>query len=139
MSYFDDELEKDLSNSNITFEKLKPEVHDSFVSSINKKFPFSGSKITWNTLPNSMNYVKKEANQAFIDISKRITTLNASEIIFIGDSLTDKAYKISTANLECALAIFADIPQHTYFFSESLSFIGCISSEGEIDFSESSS
>ncbi len=45
MSYFDDELEKNLSNSNITFEKLKPEVHDSFVSSINEKFPFSASKI----------------------------------------------------------------------------------------------
>lgn len=71
MSYFDDELEKNLSNSNITFEKLKPEVHDSFVSSINKKFPFSVSKIAWNSLPNSMNYVKKRRTKLLLKFQKK--------------------------------------------------------------------
>lgn len=139
MSYFDEELEKKLSESSILFKKLKSEAHDAFVSAINKKFPFSGSKLSWNSLPNSMSYVKNEHNQAFREISEKVTALNIPEIIFIGDALTENAYKTSTKNFETTLAIFADIPQHTYFFSDVLSFIGCISSEGEINFSEVSS
>ncbi|MFW9080178.1 hypothetical protein ACOI9X_13005 [Pseudomonas sp. P2757] len=136
MSYFDDELEKDLTAFNILFEILEPEAHETFVSSINEKLPFSGSKIVWNTIKNSMSYAKSEKKQALFDISNKIRDLNVSEIIFIGDSLTESAYRTSTARLENILKIFSDIPQHTYFFSDSLSFIGCISSEGEINFSE---
>ncbi|WP_426237642.1 hypothetical protein [Pseudomonas sp. TWP3-2] len=136
MSYFDDELEKDLTASNILFEILAPEIHDTFVSSINEKLPFSGSKIAWSTIQNSMNYAKNEKPQAFFYISNKIRDVNISEIIFLGDSLTESAYRTSTARLENILQIFSDIPQHTYFFSDSLSFIGCISSEGEINFSE---
>lgn len=136
MSYFDDELEKDLTAFNILFEILDSEVHDTFVSSINEKLPFSGSKIAWSKIQNSMSYAKNEKDQAFMDISNKIRDLNTSEIIFIGDSLTENAYRTTTARLENILQIFSDIPQHTYFFSDSLSFIGCISSEGEINFSE---
>lgn len=139
MSYFDEELKKELSESSIHFEKLKSEAHDDFVSVINKKIPFSGSKISWNSLPNSMSYIKNDYNQAFREISEKVKMLSISEIIFIGDVLTESAYKTSTNNFETTLAIFADIPQHTYFFSNDLSFIGCISSEGELNFSEISS
>lgn len=31
---------------------------------------------------------------------------------------------------------FSEVPQHTYFFSNSLNWIGCISAEGYIDFGE---
>ncbi len=63
MSYFDDELEKDLTAFNILFEILEPEAHETFVSSINEKLPFSGSKIVWNTIKNSMSYAKSEKNK----------------------------------------------------------------------------
>lgn len=86
-----------------------------------------------------MSYVKSEYDQAFRAISEKVKALRIPEIVFIGDALTEIAYKTSTNDFETTLSIFADIPQHTYFFSDNLSFIGCISSEGEINFSEISS
>ncbi|ANH98814.1 hypothetical protein A8L59_15790 [Pseudomonas koreensis] len=139
MSYFDEELEKELSDSNINFEELKSEAHVNFVLNINKAFPFSGSKIAWGSFPNSLSYIRNDADQAFMDITNKITDLNISEIIFIGDSLTENAYKISAVNLEKTLSLFSEIPQHTYFFSGDLGIIGCISSEGEINFCETPS
>ncbi|WP_323151251.1 hypothetical protein [Pseudomonas glycinae] len=136
MSYFDEELEKELSESSINFEKLKSDAHDNFVSIINKTLPFSGSKISWNSFPNSMSYARSEYDQAFRAISEKLKALRIPEIVFIGDALTESAYKTSTNDFETTMAIFAGIPQHTYFFSDNLSFIGCISSEGEINFSE---
>lgn len=134
MSYYDDELEKELSELNIPYKRLEKEKHDRLVSEINKKVPFSGSKISWATLQNSMRH--NTDKQSIKWISERIISLNEENVIFIGDSLLEDAYQINTKNLERSLIVFSDIPQHTYFFSNNLNWIGCISSEGDIDFGE---
>jgi len=40
MSYFDEELEKELSESSINYVKLNNDAHDNAVSHINGNFPF---------------------------------------------------------------------------------------------------
>jgi hypothetical protein len=134
MSYYDDELEKELSELNIQYKKLEKEEHDGFVSDINKKVSFSGSKISWGLLQNCIS--DSTSKHSIKLISEKIISLNEIEVIFIGDSLLDDAYQINTKNLEHALNILSEIPQHTYFFSNSLSWIGCVSAEGYIDFGE---
>lgn len=136
MSYFDDEIQKDLANSGINHEKLDDTIHDKLVEKINQNFPFVGSKICWSSFPDSISYSKNNADTAFAEITKKAKILEVTEIIFIGDSLTESAYKVHTMDLEKTLAMFAVVPQHTYFFSNQFNLIGCISSEGEIDFSE---
>ncbi|MHC8372942.1 hypothetical protein ACYZT2_19770 [Pseudomonas sp. MDT1-85] len=134
MSYFDEELEKELSELNVDYKKLEKEKHDSFVFEINKKVQFSGSKISWSSLKNSISYDKDEHSIKLI--AEKIKSLNEIEIIFIGDSLIDNAYQVNTENLERTLNVFSEVPQHTYFFSNSLNWIGCINAEGYIDFGE---
>lgn len=136
MSYFEEEIEKDFVDFGINYEKLDDATHDKLVIKINKNLPFTGSKIAWNSFPDSTSYSKNNADSAFIEILKKVNDLKIKEIIFIGDALTESAYKIHTINLKKTLAIFADVPQHTYFFSNEFNFIGCISSEGKINFSE---
>lgn len=136
MSYFDEVIEKDLVDFGINYEKLDDATHDKLVTKINKNLPFTGSKIAWNSFPDSTSYSKNNADTAFIEILKKVNNLEIKEIIFIGDALTESAYKVHTMGLEKTLAMFADVPQHTYFFSNEFKFIGCISSEGEINFSE---
>lgn len=136
MSYFDEEIEKDFVDFGINYEKLDDATHDKLVTKINKNLPFTGSKISWSSFPDSTSYLKNNANTAFIEILKKLSNLKVKEIIFIGDSLTESAYKVHTMDLEKTLAIFADIPQHTYFSSNQFNFIGCIDSEGDISFSE---
>ncbi|KAE9648178.1 hypothetical protein [Pseudomonas sp. PB106] len=136
MSYFDEEIEKDFVNFGINYEKLDDATHDKLVTKINKNLLFTGSKIAWNSLPDRTSSQKHNADTAFIEISKKVNNLEVNEIIFIGDSLTESAYKVHTMDLEKTLAMFVYVPQHTYFFSNRFNFIGCISSEGEINFSE---
>lgn len=135
MSYFDEELEKELLESSINYMKLNNDAHDNAVSHINGNFPFIGSKIAWSSLPNSTSHSKNTINKAIEEISEKAKDLKITEITFIGDSLTENAYKFHTADLKKIIMTFSEIPQHTYFFSEQFSLIGCISSEGEINFS----
>ena len=135
MSYFDEELEKDLLESSINYVKLNNDTHDNLVSHINENFPFIGSKIAWSSLPNRASHAKNIINRAIEEISEKAKHLKIAEITFIGDSLTENAYQFHTSDLKKIIMIFSEIPQHAYFFSEQFSLIGCISSEGEIAFS----
>ncbi|OOG11033.1 hypothetical protein [Pseudomonas sp. C9] len=135
MSYFDEELEKEFSTYHTPYKKLEQGTHDDFVIYINNKLPFAGAKIDWNSLPNSKNFNEHEKSQAFKLITEKIRSLATPEIFFIGDSLTECAYQVEIKDLERALLIFSEIPQHSYFFPKDLSWIGCISAEGHIDLS----
>jgi hypothetical protein len=134
MSYFDDELEKSFSEAKISYKKLDKEKHDFFVKKINEKIPFSDSKIAWDLLQSSINFNENEGAFALKEISEKIKSLNIAEVIFIGDSTIEDAYQVNILDLEPALEILAEIPQHTYFFSDELSWIACITMEGHIDF-----
>ncbi|EPM65326.1 hypothetical protein [Pseudomonas syringae] len=79
----------------------------------------------------SFESATKEAKEAII---KKIKTFNSLGLIIIGDSLTDDAYEIGIDDLSTLLELFLEIPQHTYFFPEDISWIACLSLEGQLDF-----
>ncbi|MGA9703747.1 hypothetical protein [Pseudomonas sp.] len=134
MSYFDDELIKDLSKHSIGYAILSEAEHASIVNEINEKAPFSGSKIDWRKLKNSINFESKSSEVAILRMANEIKAITNENTIFVGDSACDEAYSVSAEDLEKALMIFSELPQHTYIVPKSLTWIACISFEGNFDF-----
>ena len=133
MSYFDEEVTADLKAFNINFDILPEVDHASMVSKINETVPFSGSKVAWSSLETSINFGPTSSDLAILNLAKEIQKLTGDNLIFIGDSACDEAYSISPAHIDKALSIFSEIPQHTYIVSKSLTWIACISFEGDLD------
>ncbi|WP_124429836.1 hypothetical protein [Pseudomonas sp. R2-37-08W] len=134
MSYFDDELITELRSHNIAFNILPENDHASIVREINETIPFSGSKIAWSKLNKSINFGGDLPDFSTSKMAKEIKKFADDKIIFLGDSACDEAYCINLEQLEDALRIFSEIPQHTYILQKQLDWIACISFEGDIDF-----
>ncbi|WP_052958841.1 hypothetical protein [Pseudomonas marginalis] len=134
MSYFDEELTADLKIFNICFDILSEIEHASIVSKMNEKLPFSGSKISWSNLEASINFGLASSDLAISRLAEEIRRLTDGDLIFIGDSACDEAYSINSKHIEKAIKIFSELPQHTYVISKSLTWIACISFEGDLDF-----
>jgi len=60
MNYYDEELTTWLDNKKIPYEIMEQDKHDEFVLSINRIFPFSGSKIEWKKTEKSLNFNAKK-------------------------------------------------------------------------------
>ncbi|KTB98561.1 hypothetical protein [Pseudomonas syringae] len=135
MSYYDKELTEALTQLKIDYKTLSHEKHDHFLDIINKKFVFNGSRICWNLLSNGITFesATKEARKTIIE---KIKTLKPLALIAIGDSLTDDAYQIGIDDFSTLLELFCEMPQHTYFFPEDVSWIVCLSLQGQLDFGE---
>jgi hypothetical protein len=134
MSYFDDELIKELKAHNIPFNILSVNNHNSIVREINERIPFSGSKIAWSKLKKSISFEDELPHAANSQLAKEIKNVATDEIVILGDSVCDEAYIIHSEDLEEALRFFSEIPQHTYITSTSLEWIACISFEGQWNF-----
>lgn len=134
MSYLDNELIKDLSENSIGYDTLSESEHASIVKKINEQIPFSGSKIDWGNLKNSINFGSESSELAILKMANEIKSITDENTIFVSDSACDEAYSISAENLEKALRIFSELPQHTYIVPKSLTWIACISFEGDLDF-----
>ena len=136
MSYFDEKLTTELRFHGIQFTTLHPSDHTSIVREINEKIPFSGSKISWTKLKKSINFGHELQDLAFSRLSNEIQKVADDTIIILSDSVCDEAYCTNTEHLEKTLRIFSEIPQHTYITSKSLTWIACISFEGQLDFAK---
>lgn len=136
MSYFDEELTADLKAFDISFDILSESEHASMVSEINGKLPFSGSKISWNILEKSINFGLASSNLAISQLAEKIRKVTDDDLVFISDSACDDAYAIDSKHVCQALKIFSELPQHTYVVSKSLSWIACVSFEGDLDFAK---
>ncbi|WP_395607971.1 hypothetical protein [Pseudomonas sp. B22129] len=134
MSYLDKELISDLKKHNINFAVLSQAEHEFMVSEINERLPFSGNKIAWSTLDNSINLGFESTGMAIELLAAEIKKVANNNLIFIGDSACDDAYSISIEHINQALGIFSELPQHTYIVSKPISWIACISFEGHLDF-----
>lgn len=134
MSYFDKEVLSDLSKHNISFDVLTEIEHSSIVREINERIPFSGSKIAWTKLKNSINFSYNPLDLATSRLADEIRKVTDDNLIFVGDSACDEAYSIDPDFLEEALRIFSELPQHTYIVQKSLTWIACITFEGDLNF-----
>ena len=134
MNYFDKEIITDLKTHNIGFQTLTDAEHKIIVHEINKKIPFSSSKIDWKILKNSHIFFYEPLSIAALQLAEKIREVSDGNLIFVGDSACDEAYSIAPESLEQALKLFSELPQHTYILQSSLNWIACISFEGDIDF-----
>lgn len=135
MNYYDEEFITWLNNKKITHEIIEQNTHDNFISLIKKIYPFSGSKIEWSKTEKFLNFNMKNKNDAFLEITQKAMK-STSKIVFIGDSLTHFGYKIKNIDISLALSEIIEIPQHNYIFPQDLSWIACLSMEGDIDIGE---
>lgn len=134
MNYFDKILIKDLNDGEIHFNILSEKENASIVRDINKTISFSGSKINWEKLKDGMYFGDEPSAQVIFRLAVQIRKVTDGNLIFIGDSAYDNVYSINPEHLEKALRIFSDLPQHTYITSKSLTWIACMSSEGDVNF-----
>lgn len=134
MNYFDEEITINLNTHNIGFETLTDVEHKLILEKMNNEIPFASSKIDWENLKNGHIFFNEPLNIATLQLAEKIRELSAGNLIFVGDSACDEAYSITPKNLEQALKLFSELPQHTYILQNSLNWIACISFEGDIDF-----
>ncbi|PRA33068.1 hypothetical protein [Pseudomonas poae] len=134
MSYLDEELIADLKASDISFDVVSETEHASIVDKINENVPFSGSKVAWGNIEKSINFGFSSSDLAVSRLADEIGRTAEDTLIFIGDCACDEAYCISLQHVDKVLRIFSQLPQHTYIVSKSLTWIACISFEGDLDF-----
>ncbi|WP_081321519.1 MULTISPECIES: hypothetical protein [Pseudomonas] len=134
MSYFDEEIIKDFNRSNTQLFVLSEIDQDVIVDKVNSNLPFSGSRIEWSSLKNSVHLGTAISQTALISLAEKIKLATKESVIIVGDS-TDNSYSVSVENLLLALQIFSTIPQHTYILQQHLNWIAFISFEEDIYFS----
>lgn len=134
MSYLDEELIADLKKLNISFSTLSDIEHDAIARKINESIPFTGNKIAWSTLDDSISFGSASSNLAISMLAEKISAVADGELVIIGDSACDNAYSLSVEHLDQALRVMSELPQHTYILQTSLTWIACISFEGHLDF-----
>lgn len=133
MSYFDEELIKDFEIFDIKFTILSVTEVDAIVDCINETMPFSGSQIAWSTLKNTINFGHKTSDFSLSLLTEEINKVTNDKLHFVGDACS-KGYSIDHGDLSQAIKIISEFPQHTYIVPEPMTWIACLSFEGDIDF-----
>jgi hypothetical protein len=107
-----------------------------WVDYIQSIYPFSGSRINFSELENSVYY--KICNENIFDYIKTITERNKlnvdGHIIYIGDNLIHNVYTFKLKYLLKLLPAVMEIPQHHYFCSEEEKWCINISFENDLQF-----
>ncbi|WLR42517.1 rhs-associated protein [Bacillus carboniphilus] len=139
MSIYDDELIKDLLQSDLKKYFKKIEDPESFINLIEQNFEFSGSQIDWFKTDN--HYSKESNNKSllsdarlFIAELKEKYMNNNIPLMYIGDNLTEFGYQFEIKDIEKILVFFLDIPQHHYFIPLEGDWCLGISYENYLDF-----
>jgi hypothetical protein len=110
-----------------------------FFERLMKEFPFSGSRIDWRRVPESIERVEDDRAlqiDQFIlfcdEIIRKFDLVGA--VVYVGDSATDFAL---VGTLECmreALPALLAIPQHHYLIGIDNSWCMCFTMEGDMGF-----
>ncbi|WP_249672578.1 hypothetical protein [Pseudomonas abieticivorans] len=105
---------------------------------IEKKYPFSGNRVAFCKL-NNYKYAKTSNNRAISDMVQFIEPLQGliaktSELIYLGDNLTENAYLTSNTNLIKFISCFIEIPQSHYLLAKDVSWCINLSFENDIEF-----
>ena len=110
---------------------------------IEKRFPFTGSKISWEQVPNSVEIYVKSEEELLITVLNLISELEQKNlinfkesIIIVGDGQFDFSYKLGLRDLKTILKEIIDIPQHLYLMQENANWVLAVTSGRFIDFGE---
>jgi len=106
---------------------------------IEEKYPFSGAKIDWKSIPCSIskktnNYRKR--NKDFIvffhEMKKKFSL--SGDVFYVNDSAIDFAIKGSIESIGKIIKYLLKIPQHHYFIGNEGNWCLCFTMEGYMDF-----
>ncbi|MBK5407517.1 hypothetical protein JFU58_03055 [Pseudomonas sp. TH34] len=136
MNYFDNNLVETLNKNGILYERLSDKEQEDFINNIQNKIIFAGSKIDWEALENATELSYMDRPLALTIVAEKLGSLGIQQVIFLSDSAIEHAYSININDIKKALEIFADFPQHTYIFPQSLHWIACLAFEGQIDYAD---
>jgi len=135
MSY-DLDLIESCKNAGIPINTLHP--LDKYLNMIEKKYPTIGGRINLSSL-SDYRYSKADSENTTLDFCKFVKSIpnlndNDSDVIYIGDSLTDHAYTVKSSDLQAFICTIVDIPQSHYLFRSDLSWCINLSFENDMEF-----
>jgi hypothetical protein len=104
------------------------------------RFPFVGSKIDWNQVPDSFTIRigasdwSETANKFILHVIEQTCLKSSDFVIVLGDSAVDVVLQIATSVLPQSIISIASLPQHTYITNDVKDWCAVISMEGYMDF-----
>ncbi len=108
-------------------------------SALANRFPPSGSKIDWASIPNSIEDCEGDAarqperfSEFFDEMCRRFRL--EGPVLYVGDSSTDFTLEGSTAAMRRAVPELLQIPQHHYFVGPDCSWCISMTMEGDMAF-----
>lgn len=105
---------------------------------INKLYPFCGSKINWQKVPDAREiYLSKEnyINDAIQFIQKITEDYKIEgQALIISDNAFDIAISVSVPNLPNVMSSVLEIPQHHYILDKNLQWCFAFTMEGYCSF-----
>jgi hypothetical protein len=142
MSGYDEELIDRLRELKIHVIEYGANNTEMYFDLLNARFPVTGTKIDWDSI---FSKCKKTAKYTIpTDFSDFIQEIKKDcpqwgnedeDIIYIGDSLTERAYNISFAQLVDFFKLINEIPQHHYFLNKNADWCLSLDMSNDIDFS----
>ncbi|AIN14539.1 hypothetical protein [Yersinia pseudotuberculosis] len=133
---YDQELKLDCANSNIALIELGDAVD--YFNSLEAKYSLKYNRVDFSLLDKHI-HMKANGNDLATDYQSFIIGLFDSikcysDIIYIGDNLTESAYKLHLSFLIPFVSKIAEIPQSHYFFPDDYSWCLNFSFEDDMDF-----
>jgi hypothetical protein len=115
---------------------------DKYFELLTSKFPITGTKVGWEKISSRCQKTAKYSTQAdFINFIKKIEEscldwkVEEEPIIYIGDSLTEHAYRLCFSDVVNFFKLIDQIPQHHYFLNQQADWCLCLDMTDYLDFS----
>lgn len=139
MNYHEEELSKSLGMLFKSGEIREIGNSSTYFNRLAELFPSNGSKIDWCKVDQSVEDTEPQESKSiprFIEFFDKICTKFSlsGDIIYIGDSATEFALRLSLETLRKALPEILSIPQHHYIVSEKYDWCACLTIEGDMGF-----
>jgi len=142
MTEYDKELIEQLNVLGKDIIAIEIDAADRYFELLNIRFPIAGTKINWDGFSSDCKKTAIYSEQT--DFSDFIANIQNScncwkndeeDIIYIGDSLTENAYKLFFSDLISFFNLINEIPQHHYFLNENGDWCLCLDTSNYLDFS----
>ncbi len=134
------ELLQDLSSDIECGNIIVSDDFDQWFDKIWKNFPFTGSKIAWSKVPESIELEidKKDYEESivsfFINITHKAGVDESDVLVVVGDSSMNFSLQSHKDTLSKILLYIVSMPQHTYIIPIDSSWCLCYTMEGYMSF-----
>ena len=136
---YDEEIADSLREQNLERRFTTTENSMDLFSRLREEFPASGSRIQWDEVPGAVEEFSKSRESELADFRRfffRIVREKElkGEMIYIGDSLTERCYVCEVQDFEKVVEIFLEIPQHHFLIGKDFRWCMSFMFEGYMGF-----